>query len=146
MGVPLVSPKMRASCAPRKAPLRRPERLASSGRFAWVLLLAPLLLLPTSSGSVCALAGEGDWSGPGERGGRPAGSCWEPWWLGPQVRGRVPRDRQGLGWKVYPGVGGVGTTETTFLGGVAGGFTWGRVAPPPPPHPHSAKLPEWFWD
>ncbi|XP_025141141.2 membrane cofactor protein isoform X19 [Bubalus bubalis] len=40
---------MRASCAPRKAPLRRPERLASSGRFAWVLLLAPLLLLPTSS-------------------------------------------------------------------------------------------------
>ncbi|XP_055439090.1 membrane cofactor protein isoform X1 [Bubalus kerabau] len=40
---------MRESCAPRKAPLRRPERLASSGRFAWVLLLAPLLLLPTSS-------------------------------------------------------------------------------------------------
>uniref|UniRef100_A0A3Q1MGH4 Membrane cofactor protein n=1 Tax=Bos taurus TaxID=9913 RepID=A0A3Q1MGH4_BOVIN len=40
---------MRASCTPLKAPLRRPERLASSGRFAWVLLLAPLLLLPTSS-------------------------------------------------------------------------------------------------
>uniref|UniRef100_A0A8C6DAQ7 Membrane cofactor protein n=1 Tax=Moschus moschiferus TaxID=68415 RepID=A0A8C6DAQ7_MOSMO len=36
---------MRASCA---AP-RRPESLASSGRFVGVLLLAPLLLLPSSS-------------------------------------------------------------------------------------------------
>lgn len=37
------------------------------------------------------------------------------------------RDRQGLGLKVYWGVGGVGTSETAFLSGVAGGFTWGRV-------------------
>ncbi|XP_040119666.1 membrane cofactor protein-like isoform X6 [Oryx dammah] len=40
---------MRASCAPRKAPPRRSERLVFSGRFVGVLLLAPLLLLPTSS-------------------------------------------------------------------------------------------------
>ncbi|XP_020765660.2 membrane cofactor protein-like isoform X6 [Odocoileus virginianus] len=40
---------MRASCAARKAPLRLPERLASSGRFVGVLPLALLLLLPTSS-------------------------------------------------------------------------------------------------
>ncbi|XP_068841781.1 membrane cofactor protein-like isoform X7 [Capricornis sumatraensis] len=39
---------MKASCAPRKAPPRCSERLAS-GRFVGVLLLAPLLLLPTSS-------------------------------------------------------------------------------------------------
>ncbi|KAM7234769.1 hypothetical protein CapIbe_013589 [Capra ibex] len=40
---------MKASCAPRKAPPRCSERLAASGRFVGVLLLAPLLLLPTSS-------------------------------------------------------------------------------------------------
>ncbi|XP_017916288.1 PREDICTED: membrane cofactor protein isoform X7 [Capra hircus] len=39
---------MKASCAPRKAPPRCSERLAS-GRSVGVLLLAPLLLLPTSS-------------------------------------------------------------------------------------------------
>lgn len=31
---------------------------------------------------------------------------------------------------MYRGVGGVGTTETAFLGGVAGGFSWGRVGTP----------------
>ncbi|XP_069400371.1 membrane cofactor protein isoform X4 [Ovis canadensis] len=40
---------MKASCAPRKAPPRCSERLASSGRFAGVLLLAPLLVLLASS-------------------------------------------------------------------------------------------------
>ncbi|KAB0343864.1 hypothetical protein FD754_020790 [Muntiacus muntjak] len=40
---------MTASCAARKAPPRRPERLAASGRFVGVHLLALLLLLPASS-------------------------------------------------------------------------------------------------
>lgn len=92
-GVPLVSPRMKASCAPRKAPPRCSERLAS-GRSVGVLLLAPLLLLPTSSGRLCALARDGDWSG---RGGRPAGRCWEPWWFGQQAPGRVPPRSSGVG-------------------------------------------------
>lgn len=93
-GVPLVSPRMKASCAPRKAPPRCSERLASSGRSVGVLLLAPLLLLPMSSGRLCALARDGDWSG---RGGRPAGRCWEPWWFGQQAPGRVPPRSSGVG-------------------------------------------------
>lgn len=82
LSFPQISHKMRVSCAPRRAPPRRPEKPFYSWSFVGILLMALVLLLPTSSGrGLEGLRSGGNWSGSWMRpAGAEGGGCCA-WWV-----------------------------------------------------------------